>query len=278
MVLVNGRPRKAGWKLKAGDVVDLTVIDPEPIGLEPEDIPIDVVYEDKDLLVLNKQAGLVVHPSPGHSRGTLVNALLHHCGDLVSVGGYLRPGIVHRLDKDTSGLMVVSKSDAAHRNLSEQFKKHTIDRAYIAIVRGNPRFDQGAFRSLHGRSTSNRLKFTSRVEHGRQAVTRFRVIERFKNFALVQARLETGRTHQVRVHFSENGMPILGDPLYGRTRKSTIRDKELLDAIKALGRQALHAAELGFDHPVTGEHLNFTSSPPEDMEAVIIALRRLKDS
>jgi len=273
-IRVNGKPRKAGWKIKVGDEVVFDPPDPEPAGLLPEALPLAVVHEDRDLIVLDKQAGLVVHPSPGHPSGTLVNALLHHCGDLAGVGGVLRPGIVHRLDKDTSGLMVCSKNDQAHRALSQQFKLHTIERAYLAIVRGRPARDQGAFRTLHGRNPKNRFKFTSRVKQGKHAVTRYRVLERFAGpgMALVQAELETGRTHQVRMHFSENNMPILADQLYGRTRAAGLPEP-LKAAVEALERQALHAAVLGFEHPATGEPMRFETAPHADMQKVLEILR-----
>ena len=273
-IQVNGTPRKAGWKIKFGDEVVFDPPDPEPAGLLPEDLPLDVVHEDRDLIVLSKQPGMVVHPSPGHRSGTLVNALLHHCGDLVGVGGVLRPGIVHRLDKDTSGLMVCSKNDLTHRALALQFKEHTIERRYVAIVRGRPARDEGTFRTLHGRNPKNRFKFTSRVQEGKHAVTRYRVLERFEGpgFAVVEARLETGRTHQVRVHFSENNMPILADQLYGRTRAAGLPEA-LKQAVEALGRQALHAAVLGFLHPGTDEPIRFETPPPEDMQAVLRVLR-----
>lgn len=242
-----------------------------PAEALPQNIPLDIIHEDEHLLVLDKPAGLVVHPAAGNPDGTLVNALLHHCeGRLSGIGGVARPGIVHRLDKDTSGLMVVAKSDAAHEGLSRQFAKHSIERAYLALVAGHPVPLAGTVTGAIARSNINRKKMAI-VENGRgkHAVTHFRTLERFDGAALVECRLETGRTHQVRVHMSSIGHALLGDSTYGRTPKTL---KPLL-AEENFSRQALHAARLGFIHPVTGQKLQFNSEIPRDMEALIGRLK-----
>lgn len=271
-VLVNGAPAKAGAKLRAGDEVDVVLRPPEPARAEAQDIPLQVLYEDEHLIVLDKPAGLVVHPAPGHADGTLVNALLAHCTDLSGIGGELRPGIVHRLDKDTSGVMVATKSDAAHVALVDRFKSKDLQREYRAVVAPPPRAGKGTFDTLHGRHPTHRKKFSSKVARGKRAVTHWRVVERFGDLAaLVACTLETGRTHQIRVHFADAGSPVLGDPLYARRP----RDPRLAELAEQLGRQALHAGILGFPHPVTGAPLRFESELPEDMQALVAALRAM---
>jgi 23S rRNA pseudouridine1911/1915/1917 synthase len=212
---------------------------------------------------------MVVHPAPGHARGTLVGALLAHCDQLSGVGGQLRPGIVHRLDKLTSGVMVASKSDAAHEGLAQQFRRHSIERAYLALVAGRPAPASGAFHTLHARHPRDRKRFTTRCTRGRAAVTHYRVLRPLPGASLVEARLETGRTHQVRVHFAEHGHKVLGDPVYGRL---PAQSPLLRRAGQMLGRQALHAHVLGFDHPLTGRALRFVSPLPPDIRAVIALL------
>lgn len=266
---VNASPGWPALKLRSGDVVSLVPPPAEPADVEPEAIALDVLYEDEALIVVEKPSGMVVHPAPGHVRGTLVGALLAHCEHLSGVGGVLRPGIVHRLDKLTSGVMVASKTDAAHEGLAEQFREHTIERAYLAIVRGDLRAEEGVFRTLHSRHPTDRKRFTTRGQRGRVAVTHFRVLERLHASALVEARLETGRTHQVRVHFAEHGHGLLGDPVYG----GSPRDPLLLAMSRELGRQALHAHILGFQHPLTGERLRFVSPLPADLRGVLDRLR-----
>jgi len=217
-----------------------------------------------------KPAGLVVHPAPGHPDGTLVNALLHHCDDLVGIGGELRPGIVHRLDKDTSGVMVAAKNDACHNALVEMFKAHALERSYLALVAPVPTRSSGTFSTLHGRHPSQRKKFSSWVQRGKRAVTHYQVLENLSYRAgLVRCRLETGRTHQIRVHFADHGSPVIGDPLYGRRHRGT----PLNEIAAAFGRQALHAAVLAFDHPLTGEALRFETEPPADMRELMKVLR-----
>lgn len=278
-----------------GAQIVITVEDAEESHIGPEDIALDVIYEDADLIVINKPAGMVVHPAPGSPSGTLVNALLHHCGaDLSGVGGVKRPGIVHRIDKETSGLLVVAKSDAAHQGLAAQFERHSVERYYQAVCYGVPDANDPRLRGVRGASfePGNILKLTTQLarhktdrqrqavlfEGGRHAVTRARIIEAFGAPAvasLVECWLETGRTHQIRVHMAHAGHGLLGDPTYGGKRK--ISPKALsaagLVAISNFHRQALHAAVLGFEHPVSGEMMRFEAPLPEDMQALISALR-----
>jgi 23S rRNA pseudouridine1911/1915/1917 synthase len=271
VVRVNGEAVKASRKLRAGDQVTFAPPPPAPDEALPEAITLTVLFEDAHLIVVDKPAGLVVHPAAGHATGTLVNALLHHCGALSSVGGRQRPGIVHRLDKDTSGVMIASKTDLAHLSLARQFHDHSIERRYLALTSGAPPQAEGALDTLHGRHPVDRKRFTTHVTRGRRAVTRYRVLERLGGACLVECTLETGRTHQVRVHLSEHGCPLLGDPVYGRTP----RDPALRAVATALGRPGLHAAVLGIDHPVTGERLRFTTDPPADFQVALAALRGL---
>jgi 23S rRNA pseudouridine1911/1915/1917 synthase len=270
-VTVNGAPGTPSRKLRAGDQV---VYDPPPVvpvEIEAQEIPLKVVHEDRWLVVIDKPAGLVVHPAPGHEAGTLVNALLAHCQDLRGIGGELRPGIVHRIDKDTSGLLVVAKDDATMNALAAEFKAHTIERVYEALVSGTPPAASGRIDTFYGRDPHDRKKFSSRVRSGKRAVTNWAVAERFPGAARIEARLETGRTHQVRVHLAALGCPLLGDRTYGRPA----RDPKLRAIAEALGRQALHARVLGFVHPATGKKLAFESQPPPDMQAALAALRAL---
>jgi 23S rRNA pseudouridine1911/1915/1917 synthase len=247
----------------------VTVPEPTAAHNEAQDIALDIVFEDDHLLVVDKPAGMVVHPAAGNPDGTLVNALLHHCaGRLSGIGGVARPGIVHRIDKDTSGLLVVAKTDRAHEGLAGQFAKHSIDRRYLAIVAGVPVPARGKVDAPLARSSANRQKMAIVEGRGKRAVTHYAVVRPLRDSALVECRLETGRTHQVRVHMTALGHPLLGDPVYGRSRPA---HRELL---KKLGftRQALHAAELGFVHPVTGETLSFKSAVPSDMQELLSAL------
>jgi 23S rRNA pseudouridine1911/1915/1917 synthase len=268
-VKVNGAPAKPSRRLVAGDRVEFSPPPPQPATPEAEDIALTILYEDPHLIVIDKPAGLVVHPAAGHGAGTLVNALLGHCHDLAGIGNELRPGIVHRLDRDTSGVMVAAKDEPTLSGLAVQFRRHTIERAYLALVDGVVPRDAGRMETLYGRDPRHRKKFTSRVTLGKSAVTTFRVLERLSHATLVEARLETGRTHQIRVHFSEHGHPVVGDPVYGRAS----RDARVREVGRALGRQALHARLLGFVHPVTAEVLRFESALPPDLEAAIAALR-----
>lgn len=267
---------KPSRQMRAGECVWYEPPEPEPAKPEPEAIALKVVYEDECMLVVDKPPAMVVHPSPGHSSGTLVNALLHHCENLSGVGGVKRPGIVHRLDKDTSGLMVVSKTDECHWGLSRQFKKHSIERRYLTVVAGRLDPPAGKLETGHRRHRVDRKRFTTRVEPPspgggggrssvRLAVTHYRTVEQLRAASLVEARLETGRTHQVRVHFADRGHPVVGDPVYGRKT----RDAKVSAAGKQLGRQALHAAVLGLTHPLSGERKVWISGLPDDMVALV---------
>jgi 23S rRNA pseudouridine1911/1915/1917 synthase len=270
-VTVNGGASAPSRKLRAGDVIVWTPPDVVTTELVAEEIPLAIVHEDRWLVVVDKPAGLVVHPAAGHEAGTLVNALLAHCRDLRGIGGELRPGIVHRIDKDTSGLLVVAKDDATMNTLGAAFKAHTIERVYEALVVGKPPGPGGRIDTLYGRDPKDRKKFSSRVRAGKRAVTNWKLVEAFAGAARVEARLETGRTHQVRVHLAALGCPLLGDQTYGRTPK----DSALRPISNALGRQALHARTLGFVHPATGKTMTFHSEPPADMRAALAALRAL---
>jgi 23S rRNA pseudouridine1911/1915/1917 synthase len=266
-----GKPlRDPATKVRGDESFRVAVPEPEPAHNEPQDIPLTIVFEDEHLLVVDKPAGLVVHPAAGNLDGTLVNALLHHCGGSLSgIGGVARPGIVHRIDKDTSGLLVVAKTDVAHEGRAKQFAAHSIDRRYLAIVSGVPRSNGGKVDAPLARSATNRKKIAI-VEgsRGKRAVTHWSRLNVLKDAALVQCRLETGRTHQVRVHMASIGHPLLGDPVYGRSGKG---HGKLLKELQ-VHRQALHAAELGFTHPVTKHRLSFSSPMPPDMQELFNAL------
>lgn len=260
-ITVNGDAVKANYKLAEGDRIALLIPEAEAVEIEPEDIPLDVYYEDADVIVVNKPRGMVVHPAPGHSSGTLVNALMHHCKDLSGINGELRPGIVHRIDKDTSGLLMAAKNDKAHASLAAQLKAHTVTRKYFALVHGNVNHDQGTVDAPIGRDPHDRKMYTVQERNSKHAVTHFHVVERFGDYTLLELKLETGRTHQIRVHMKFIGHPLVGDPMYGRSK-----------GIKMEG-QALHAAVLGFIHPGTGEYMEFAAPIPEDMEHVLHSLR-----
>jgi 23S rRNA pseudouridine1911/1915/1917 synthase len=269
--------RDPAAKVKAGQTFAIVVPESRPAEPEGQPIRLDIVYEDADLIVLNKPAGMVVHPAPGNPDRTLVNALIAHCGPaLKGIGGVRRPGIVHRLDKDTSGLMVAAKTEAAHQGLVRAFAERRIERAYQALVWGRPRPSAGEITGNIGRSPRNRKKMAVLARGGRPAATRYRVLESLAKGAvsLLECRLLTGRTHQIRVHLSHRGHPLLGDPLYGRGRRRP--DRRLAAAVTALGRQALHAKSLGFDHPVSGKALRFDSALPTDIRGLITSLEALK--
>ena len=261
--------RDPAAKAKPG-AYEVRIPEPAPAHNEPQDIALEIVYEDDHLVIVDKPAGMVVHPAAGNFDGTLVNALLHHCaGRLSSIGGVARPGIVHRIDKDTSGLLVVAKTDVAHEGLSAQFAKHSIDRRYQAIVAGVPVPASGTVDAPLARSSANRQKMAIVAEgRGKRAVTHFRLVTPLREAALIECRLETGRTHQVRVHMTSIGHPLLGDPVYGRTR--TVH-RDVLNQLD-FKRQALHAAVLGFVHPVSKENLSFKSAVPSDMQELFRAL------
>ncbi|MCE0449705.1 RluA family pseudouridine synthase [Brevibacillus sp. AF8] len=261
-VTVNGEPIKNNYKLQAEDEVTLRVPPPKEMAIQPEEMSLDIVYEDSDVVVVNKPRGLVVHPAPGHYTGTLVNGLLAHCKDLSGINGVLRPGIVHRIDKDTSGLLMVAKNDKAHMGLAEQLKAHTVNRKYVAIVHGVIPHEMGTIEAPIGRDPKNRQQMAVVFENSKPAVTHFIVLERFKEYTLVELKLETGRTHQIRVHMKYIGYPLAGDPKYGP--KNTLE----------LDGQALHAKTLGFIHPRTGEQLEFETPMPKEMLEVIEVLRQ----
>jgi 23S rRNA pseudouridine1911/1915/1917 synthase len=260
---------KASARVHAGETIVVRVPPPEPLELVAEPIALSILYEDAELIVIDKPAGMVVHPAPGHSRGTLVNALLYHCTDLAGIGGVLRPGIVHRLDKDTTGAMVATKTDRAHASLTAQFAAKSrgepggISREYLAIASPPPPSPTGTLRTTYGRHPIHRKKFTSKLAGGKLAVTHWRIVETLYagDAALVQLVLETGRTHQIRVHASDAGWPLLGDPVYGHRP----RTDELAAAATALGRQALHAHTLAFTHPTTNQRMSFTAPIPRDV-------------
>ena len=257
-------------KVAEGQQFAITLPAPAPLDTMAQDIPLTIVHEDPDLIVVDKPAGLVVHPAAGNLDGTLVNALLHHCaGELSGIGGVARPGIVHRIDKDTSGLLVVAKTDKAHEGLARQFKDHSIDRAYAAIAYGHPVPAAGTVDSWIARSDADRKKMAVHREgRGKHAVTHYRTMERLRGAALMECRLETGRTHQVRVHMAHIGHPLIGDPVYGRERKGF---KSILETL-SFKRQALHAKTLGFIHPVTEKPLTFHSALPTDMQELLSLL------
>ena len=261
--LVDGKMRKANYKLNDGARITLTIPEAEPVEIKAEDIPLDILYEDEDIIVVNKARGMVVHPASGVNSGTLVNALLFHCHDLSGINGEIRPGIVHRLDKDTSGVMVCAKNDKAHVDLAEQIRTKSAHRIYRAIVHGNIKEEAGIIKGDIGRHLTDRKKMAIVLENGKPAVTHFRVLERFGDYTLVECQLETGRTHQIRVHMTSIGHPLVNDPKYG-PRKSTPF---------AIEGQALHSLTLTLRHPTTGEEMQFEAPLPADMQKILTALR-----
>lgn len=276
-VTVNGKISKPGYKLRKGDLVVLSLPDPEPLAaIPPEFVPLDIIHEDSSLIVINKPAGMLVHPASGVYTGTLVNALLGHCNDLSGIGGTERPGIVHRLDKDTSGVLVAAKTDHAHRTLSAQFEAHSTSRNYVAAVCGIPDPGAGTIDEQIARSHRDRRKMTVVKTDGRRAVTHYEVLEVYDGFSLLRLTLETGRLHQIRVHLSFLGYPVAGDPVYGGGRERALSDAPSIavrQALIKLNRQALHAETLGFDHPETNERLEFSAPMPSDMLQVVNSLR-----
>ncbi len=267
LVTVNGSTVKSSFRLSSGDRVRVVIPEPEPIEAQPEDIALDVLYEDEYLIVINKPRGMVVHPAAGNKSGTLVNALLAHCSNLSGIGGKTRPGIVHRLDKDTTGVMMAAKNDLAHLSLARQIKEKSAQRTYLAIVHGNLSDDSGTVVGSIGRHPHQRKKMAVLVDgRGKSATTHFTVLERYGNFSLVKAQLETGRTHQIRVHMSHIGHPVAGDDVYGPKRSGL-----------PLQGQALHSSSLAFRHPVTGEEITCTASPPEDFRKALDYLRKTRN-
>lgn len=262
-ITVNDKPVKANYKIKENDSIIVTIPDAVDIDIKAEDIPLDIIYEDRDLLVVNKPKGMVVHPAPGHYTGTLVNAIMYHCGDKLSgINGKLRPGIVHRIDMDTTGLLVVAKNDYAHNHLANQLKEHSITRKYRAIVYNSVKDDDGIVDAPIGRNPLDRKKMAI-VKNGRNAVTHYRVLERLGKYTYIECQLETGRTHQIRVHMTSINHPLLGDNLYGPKNSSF-----------NLQGQTLHAGVLGFIHPTTGEYMEFEAELPEYFEKLLDILRK----
>jgi len=262
-ILVCGKTVSKNYKLRDGDTVEVEIPEPEPMDALPEDIPLDIVYEDSDLLVVNKPKGMVVHPARGNHNGTLVNALLHHCGDSLSgINGVIRPGIVHRIDKNTSGLLIVAKNDAAHLHLAEQIKVHSFTREYEAVASGYFKETEGTIDAPIGRHKTDRKKKCVTTENSRNAVTHYSVIRQYGGYAHVRLRLETGRTHQIRVHLAYIGHPVLGDDVYGK-------------AYKGIEGQCLHARKIGFIHPTTGEYMEFTSELPDYFVSILNKLEKM---
>lgn len=264
-VTVNGAQCSSKkYKVKTGDLLQVAVPEPERLDIQPEEIPLNIIYEDGDLLIIDKPKGMVVHPAPGNYSGTLVNAVLHHCGScLSSINGVVRPGIVHRIDKDTSGLLMIAKNDNTHKGLAAQLADHSITRAYKAIVYHNFAEDQGTVNQPIGRDPKNRLRQAVTLLNSREAVTHYRVLERYGRFTLIEARLETGRTHQIRVHMAYINHPLLGDPLYGPAKN-----------VPGVKGQMLHAGLLGFIHPGTGQYMEFESPLPAEFEKIRNRLRQ----
>jgi 23S rRNA pseudouridine1911/1915/1917 synthase len=260
-VTANGAPVKSNHKVSEGERITIRIPAPVEAEIEPESMELDVVYEDRDVIVINKPRGMVVHPAAGHYSGTLVNGLMYHCKDLSGINGKLRPGIVHRIDKDTSGLIMAAKNDNAHSKLSEQLKQHSVTRKYIAVVHGVMQHERGTIDAPIGRDPHDRKLYTVTEKNSKHAVTHFTVMERLKEFTVLELKLETGRTHQIRVHMKYIGFPLVGDPAYGKSR-----DKEMKG-------QALHAAVLGFNHPVTSEYMEFNRPIPDDMRELLDRLR-----
>lgn len=263
-VLVNGSLQKASYPVNLLDLVTVEIPDAVPISIEPEDIPLDILYEDDDVLIVNKPKGMVVHPSAGHYSGTLVNAVMYHCKDSLSgIGGKIRPGIVHRIDMDTTGALIVCKNDASHAEIAAQIKEHSVNRIYVGIVCGNIKEEEGTIEGAIGRHPTDRKKMAVNEKNGKPAVTHFKVLERLGNYTYTEFKLETGRTHQIRVHMAKIGHPLLGDPLYGSSHC----------AFKHLQGQTLHARTIGFIHPKTGDYIEFSAPLPEYFEKLLKILQ-----
>lgn len=260
-VRVNSKLVKANYKINARDTIEINHPEPQMVDIVAEDIPLDIVYEDESIIVINKARGMVVHPAAGNYQGTLVNALLSHCGDLSGINGVIRPGIVHRLDKETSGVMVAAKTDQAHLSLAKQIKDRTASRLYIAIVHGNIRDDHGVINAPIGRHATDRKKMAVTFTNSKEAITNFTVVKRLKNYSVVECKLLTGRTHQIRVHMAYIGHPVVGDPKYGPQKPH----------FKIKG-QALHSSQLKLEHPVTGEIMVFSAPLPSDMQDILSSL------
>ena len=277
LITVRGEFKKPGYRVKAGDRVDGQIPPPQPIDLQPEPIHLDILFEDSHLIVINKQPGLVVHPAPGHASGTLVNGLLHHCPEMGGIGGELRPGIVHRLDKDTSGVLVVAKNSISQANLAEQFALRTIGKTYMALVYGNPSANQGVITLPIGRHPVDRKRMsTSGRGKVRSAETRWNVRERFSGLSCLGLELKTGRTHQARVHCLALGHPLVGDPVYGSRKVDRNLPRDSAALVRQIERQMLHAWRLELNHPLTDKRMMFEAPPAEDMARLLEELRRLE--
>jgi len=275
-VTVQGKLKKPGYRVQEGDTITGRIPPGKPLALQPEPIDIDILYEDEDLVVINKQPGLVVHPAPGHYGGTLVNALLYHCSGLKRIGGELRPGIVHRLDKDTSGVLVAAKNDATHVHLSAQFKSRTIKKTYLALVHGDMETASGTIALPVGRHPVLRKKMSTQNRTGRKAETRWQALERFDQVTLLELQMKTGRTHQIRVHCAALGHPVVGDPVYGRrNRKKGESKNAVARVIRTAPRQMLHAWRLGFVHPGQEKRVSFEAPISSDMQTLLNALQNL---
>ncbi|HLB59902.1 MAG TPA: RluA family pseudouridine synthase [Bdellovibrionota bacterium] len=270
LVSVNDKIEKGSFQVKENDLISVVFPEPEVWRIEPEAGELEILYEDEDLLIVNKPVGLVVHPAPGHPRGTLVNLLLNHCKDLSGIGGVLRPGIVHRLDAGTSGILVVAKNDLSHRNLSDQFRKHTILRQYIALVFGNVNPNQGVIEAAIGRSPHDRKKMAA-VEWGKPSITEWKLLAQFPQIAHLRLTLKTGRTHQIRVHLTSKGWGIIGDSLYGggKGRVKSIQNPKIKSALQTINHPLLHAERLGFTHPKNGKEMMFFTPPPKDFQHLL---------
>ena len=269
-ILVEGKAIKPSKRLNCGELISVVIPPPEPLNVKPQDIKISIIYEDEDVILVNKPPGLTVHPGAGIKEGTLVNALLYRCKGLSGIGGKIRPGIVHRLDKNTSGIIVVAKNDFSHQNLVDQFKARLVKKMYIALVVGEIKKDSGTFSSPITRHPKNRVKMTTKTKRGREALTTWRVLKRYDQVTMVDIEPKTGRTHQIRVHFADNGFPLLGDDVYGPRRYRT----PFLEYVsKKLGRQALHASKLCFNHPKSGNRMEFSAPLADDLRDVIRFLK-----
>jgi 23S rRNA pseudouridine1911/1915/1917 synthase len=264
-ILANHKTTSPNYKIRLNDSIIFNRPEEEKEILTPEPIPLNILYEDEHLVIVNKQAGMVVYPAAGHHEGTLLNALAYHCRQLATIGGPLRPGVVHRLDKDTSGVMVIALNDAAYYSLTEQFKQRSINRKYVALVYGNIKADSGEISMKIGRSASDRKKMSTKTKRGKDASTSWKVLKRFASSTLIEAKLGTGRTHQIRVHFAAIGHPVLGDKTYGKKVEIEVKYEGTRKKI-VFPRQMLHAAILGFIHPATGEYMEFSNPLPEDMQ------------
>lgn len=273
-VTLNGKIAKAGQKIKNNDIVAVKLPERKGIGVKPENIPLDILYEDGDVIVVNKPYGMPAHPGAGRDTGTLVNALVHYTDRLSSTGGPQRPGIVHRLDKDTTGVMIVARNEKSHTDLARQFKEHSTKRKYLALVWGVIENDEGVIDFALGRDLKHRKKISVRTKKSRHAITNFKVVKRYRQMSLVELMPKTGRTHQIRVHLAAINHPVVGDPVYGKKKIPSELPKEVGDPLKKIKRQLLHAEMLGFTHPSIGEYMEFTAPPPPDMAEIIKVLEK----